>query len=105
MTIAPFARRSLADQAADAVLELILGGDLSHGDSLPSTAELAKRFDVSVVVVREALASLAGRGILERRQGREPVVSLPGPDVLSSILRVRARHDDISVDDFQECRE
>lgn len=96
--------RSLADQAADAVLEMILSEGLREGDALPPSGELAKRYDVSIVVIREALASLAARGILQRRQGRESVVAMPGYDILSSILRVRAHLDEIDVDEFQECR-
>ena len=64
-------RRSLADQVADALIDLILKEGLQEGDSLPSTAELSERFGVSRTVVREALAALAGRGILSRSQGRE----------------------------------
>ncbi len=96
--------RSLADQAADAVLEMILTEGLHEGDALPPSGELAKRYEVSIVVIREALASLAARGILQRRQGRESVVAMPGYDILSSILRVRAHLDEIDVDEFQECR-
>jgi GntR family transcriptional repressor for pyruvate dehydrogenase complex len=96
--------RSLAVQASEAILNLILEGELAVGDSLPSSTELARRFGVSVVVIREAMASLAGRGILTRRQGRESVVAVPGYDVLSSVLRLQAHHENIGVDDFLACR-
>ncbi len=58
MTAIP--RRSLADQVAEGILALILDGPLAEGAPLPTTAELAARFDVSAVVVREAMAALAG---------------------------------------------
>ena len=102
--MAAIERVSMADRAADAILKLIVDERLRDGDSLPSSQEMSRRLDVSIVVVREALASLAGRGILVRRQGREPVVSLPGHEILSSILRIRAYQDAIGVDEFQECR-
>jgi GntR family transcriptional repressor for pyruvate dehydrogenase complex len=54
--------------------------------------------------MREALAALAARGILHRRQGRESVVALPSHELVSSILRMRAYLSDIEVDDFQAAR-
>lgn len=98
------AHLSLADQAADAVVELILARRLREGDPLPPSGELATQFGVSLIVMREALAALAARGILHRRQGRESVVALPSHELVSSILRMRAYLSDIDVDDFQAAR-
>jgi GntR family transcriptional repressor for pyruvate dehydrogenase complex len=97
-------RQTLTDRVADAVLELIFDQGLAEGDSLPSSGDLAKRFDVSVVVVREALATLAGRGVLLRRQGRESVVAMPGHEVMSSTMRLRAKQALISMGEFLDCR-
>jgi len=97
-------RQPLTERAADAILDQILEERLAVGDPLPSTGELASRLDVSVVVVREALAALAGRGIISRRQGRESIVARPGPEVLDSIFRVRTRQDSIGPDEFRQCR-
>jgi GntR family transcriptional repressor for pyruvate dehydrogenase complex len=96
--------RSLSDQAADAVLELILDQKLKEGEPLPPSAELADRLGVSLIVMREALASLAARGVLYRRQGRESVVALPDHELVGSILRVRASLEDIGIDEFQAAR-
>lgn len=97
-------RRSLADQVADALVDLILEEGLHEGDSLPSTAELSERFGVSRTVVREALAALAGRGILTRSQGRECVVATPGSDELHRLLRFRIRRDEVSLTDILDTR-
>jgi GntR family transcriptional regulator, transcriptional repressor for pyruvate dehydrogenase complex len=97
-------RQTLTDQVADAILELIFQNELGAGDSLPSSGDLAQRFDVSVVVVREALALLAGRGVLHRRQGRESVVALPGHVELSSTLKLRAKQEVIPPEEFLQCR-
>lgn len=97
-------RRTLTDQVSEALLELIASENLTTGDPLPSAGELAGRFDVSVVVVREAVAQLAGRGVLSRRQGREPTVALPGTELLSETLAMHARHDKIPSADFLLCR-
>jgi GntR family transcriptional repressor for pyruvate dehydrogenase complex len=98
-------RRSLADQVADAVVSLILDDGLQDGDVLPSTAELSERFDVSRTVVREALADLAGRGVISRSQGRECVVATPGRDELTRLLQFRIRTDAVSADQILDIRE
>jgi len=85
-------RRSLADQVADAIVDLILDDDLVEGSPLPATAELSERFQVSRTVTREALATLTGQGILTRSQGRESVVATPGIDTLSRLLQFRVRN-------------
>lgn len=98
-------RQSLADQVADAILSMILDEDLRAGDSLPSTGELAERFSVSRTVIREALADLAGRGIIERSQGRESVVSTPGHEQLQELLRFRLRRDNVDPGALMELRQ
>lgn len=98
-------RQSLADQAAEAILTMILDEGLDEGDSLPSTGELADRFSVSRTVIREALADLAGRGIIERSQGRESIVSTPGREQLEELLRFRVQHDSIDERDIIEFRQ
>jgi DNA-binding FadR family transcriptional regulator len=95
---------SLAERAADAVLDMILDQKLQEGDPLPPNWQLAEDYGVSTLVVREAIASLAARGILLRRQGREPVVSAPRFEIISSMLRVRAHLDGITIDEFRACR-
>jgi DNA-binding FadR family transcriptional regulator len=97
-------RYSLADRVAERLLDMVLGEEVDVGGTLPPTGDLAKRFDVSVVVVREAVAKLAGLGILQRRQGKEPVVSLPDPAVVGRILRVYAHYERLSVDELQRSR-
>ena len=97
-------RTPLSDQVTDAIVELIENDKIAVGSVLPPAGELATRFGVSVVVVREALATLAGRGIVRRGQGKEPIVTRPGGEVLDSIFRTRMRQDGISLDEFQECR-
>jgi len=97
-------RISLADSVVEATIDLIVEGGLAPGSAIPSVGELAARFGVSVVVVREAIATLCGRGILERRQGREAIVCRPDPDVVSSMLRMQVRFDDVGLVELQQCR-
>jgi DNA-binding FadR family transcriptional regulator len=90
-------RRSLADQVADALGEYILEHDLKEGDSLPSSGELSEQFGVSRTVIREALAALAGRGVLTRSQGRESVVAMPGVGDLVNLLQFSIRREDVTL--------
>lgn len=61
-----------------------LAAEYSIGDVFPGEMELAKRFDVSIVTMRQALASLAQEGLLERRQGRGTFVrQLPARPVVA----------------------
>ena len=95
---------TLTDKVVDALLDLIVETKLLPGSALPSAAELASRFDVSVVVVREAIATLSGRGLLGRRQGRETLVQKPDPEVISSMLRIQVKMDEIQLAEVQQCR-
>nr|WP_280514937.1 FadR/GntR family transcriptional regulator [Aureimonas sp. ME7] len=65
----------ISDQVADYIVRLIRTEGLRSGDTLPSEAELARRFDVSRPAVREATNALAGRGIITVSTGRSPTVA------------------------------
>ncbi len=45
----------------------IVGGTYPEGSILPSDSELLQRFDVSRTVLREALKTLAAKGMIEAR--------------------------------------
>ena len=59
------------------------------GSRLPREAELAERFHVSRIVVREAMKILEDRGFVEVRAGRGTLTIAPKPDrVKESLLRL-----------------
>lgn len=66
--------------------ELILRGDLPHGQRLPTENELGEVLGVSRSVVRDAVRMLAARGLLEVRQGHGTVVAAPSDDAFSNAL-------------------
>jgi DNA-binding FadR family transcriptional regulator len=78
------APRKSGARAADAVVRAIeariVSGDLSDGRRLPPERDLIEAFGVSRTVVREAVAVLASRGLLESRPRHRPVVRRPGFD-------------------------
>jgi GntR family transcriptional repressor for pyruvate dehydrogenase complex len=98
-------RTTLTDQVADLIAELIRDRGLRAGDPLPATAELSESFNVSRPVVREAIAELAGRGLLRRHQGRESIVTVPGSDHLERLFSYRIEDAGISDEHLQEYRE
>ena len=89
------ARQSLVTMVADAVLDEIVSGTLPPGSELPPEAELAERFDVSRVTMREALKHLQGRGVLDVRRGKRGVVNPPSLWTdLESVLRATVHETD-----------
>lgn len=98
-------RRSLADLAVDSLLRIIERRGLVAGDALPSTAELAQSMGVSRNIVREAIAELAGQGLVERRQGREATITLPDAQQLERLLRLRFAINGADYEGLEEYRE
>jgi DNA-binding FadR family transcriptional regulator len=62
---------------ADALLAFVVDGTYPPGGALPSEADLATRFEVSRLTVREAIRSLASINVIEVRQGKSSVVNAP----------------------------
>src|SRR5215510_11809678 len=58
-----------ADEVVQQVESLILEGVLSSGDRLPGERELARQFEVSRPILRDALKALEQRGLLVTRHG------------------------------------
>lgn len=70
-------RQRLSEQVAQHLRELIVEGEIGAGQALPPERELARRFGVSSVVVREALSSLNGAGLVTIRHGVGSFVTSP----------------------------
>jgi len=63
-------RATLGEQVARAIRSFIVDSRLKPGDKLPSERELCAHFQVSRMVTREALRSLATAGVVEIQHGR-----------------------------------
>jgi GntR family transcriptional regulator len=61
-------------QLARLLISAIDDGEIAVGDTLPTEAELAQRHGVSRHTVRQALAELRTRGMIESRQGIGSIV-------------------------------
>lgn len=83
-----------ANAVADDLAELILT-KLMPGANLPSEAELAERYAVSRLTVREAVKLLAGRGLLEVSRGKRAKVKEPDgaafADFLTAVIHNNSR--------------
>lgn len=76
-------RDTLSDQVAQGLMAFIDEHDLMPGQSLPSENQLAQEFGVSRPVIREALRTLQGEGIIEIITGKNAVIK----PISSRILR------------------
>ncbi|WP_376796587.1 FadR/GntR family transcriptional regulator [Thermogemmatispora sp.] len=70
----PIQSSKLFEQIAEQIEERILRGELRSGDRLPSERELSEQFGASRTAVREAMKTLAQRGLVDMRPGRGTIV-------------------------------
>nr|WP_240188526.1 FadR/GntR family transcriptional regulator [Nakamurella flavida] len=76
---------------ADGILTAVIEGSFVAGSALPSEGELALRYGMSRLTVREAIRILRSQGVLEIRRGRGTFVNVP--DRWTSLEAiVRAEH-------------
>jgi len=86
IAFSPPTRFGLLEQVAAQLEELVLSGRLEIGTKLPSEGELATQFGVSRPVVREAMAQLRERGLIETVNGNGTYVRRPDNDHLADVL-------------------
>jgi GntR family transcriptional regulator, transcriptional repressor for pyruvate dehydrogenase complex len=94
---------SAASAVADDLAQVILG-ELAPGQSLPSEADLADRYSVSRLTIREAVKLLAGRGLLELSRGRRAMVREPDGSAFTDFLTSLVRADPKGLFDLVEVR-
>lgn len=78
--------------------------ELRPGERLDSEAELARRFEVSRVTIREALKVLAGRGLVDLGRGRRAIVREPDGSAFGEFLVSVIQYDPKGVFDLVEVR-
>jgi DNA-binding FadR family transcriptional regulator len=71
----PIETNTLSVRVAQRLVRQIINGELVSGAVFPTDGELARQFDVSRAVIREAVKEVAVLGLLDRRQGRETRVA------------------------------
>lgn len=81
-------RQPLAAQAAQLLLARIKDGEWSLGQRLPGETTLAAQLGVGRSTLREAIRELAGKGVLDSRQGAGVfVIALDVTDDWDTVLR------------------
>ncbi len=86
-------------QLAEILEAAIADGEWRAGERLPTEADLAARFEVNRHTVRQALADLAGRGLVRAQQGSGTFVEAPP---LAYPIGRRTRFSDIVVAQARE---
>ena len=81
----------LYEQVEAVLAEEIAAGVYAPGDALPAERELMERFSVGRPSIREALFSLAKRGMIQAGSGRRPRVLQPSFDNVLGELNFVAR--------------
>lgn len=75
-----------ADVVVATIEQDIVSGILGNGSPLPPERDLMGRFGISRTVVREAIATLTTRGLLESKPRHRPIVRRPGYDAAFSAV-------------------
>lgn len=94
---------SATNVVADDLANMILT-QMTPGTSLPSEAELAERYAVSRLTIREAVKLLAGRGLVELARGRRAMVREPDGAVFADFLRAVIHNESRGLFDLIEIR-
>jgi GntR family transcriptional repressor for pyruvate dehydrogenase complex len=81
-----FRNGRLSGQALHEIQRLIAEEYPTPGLRLPKETELAERFQVSRIVIREAMKILEDRGVVEVRAGRGTLTVAPKPDRVKESL-------------------
>jgi DNA-binding FadR family transcriptional regulator len=102
--------RKAYEQVADQLRELIMTGELTPGQRLPSESGLASDFGVSRATVREALRVLAAQSLIRTSKGATggSFVTLPTVDYISSFVHANVNllteTERVTLDELLEAR-
>jgi len=98
------ARVSTVDLVASRIEELIFERELRPGEVLPAERELAAQLKVSRNVLREALRTLAQKGLLRVIQGRGAFVTEPSTEPLKASISTLLRLRHVGLEDLCDAR-
>lgn len=96
----------LSDRVADEIQGLVVERRLAPGDRLPAERDLGEAFAVSRTVIREAIRTLAAKGLVEVRAGGGAHVRQPSSGMVSDALSLvlRATPDGSGLSHLREVR-
>jgi len=89
----------------DRIERMISGKQINVGDQLPGERDMAEKFGVSRLVIREAIRTLEARGVIDVRHGSGTFVKgMPG-DTLTRSLTLLLELEETSLLDFYVVRQ
>jgi len=98
-------KERLFQEIVEHVQAQILGGELKPGDRIPAERELASHFSVSRAAVREAIKSLAEKGLVDVHVGRGTFVAALTTDHVVESMTLLLRDARNTPEHLQEARE
>jgi GntR family transcriptional regulator, transcriptional repressor for pyruvate dehydrogenase complex len=103
--VAPGAGRlKLGQQIADRLQHQILRGELTAESRLPAEAELADQLGVSRTAVRDAMRTLAARGLVTVRHGHGITVATPSDAAFAEAMILMLLRSNLTVGDLVSAR-
>lgn len=101
-------RQKLSEQVYDRLWHMIVSGELSPGDSIPSERKLMDRFGVGRPAVREAMQALANKGLITISQGERSRVIQPNASTalgqVDEIAKLLLSSDASNLDQLKQVR-
>jgi len=94
----------LSDRVAGQIERIVQDQGLQPGDRIGSGRELAERFGVSRTVIRDALAALQQRGLVEQRPGVGVFVRDGSREVVANLLGQMLRFEAVTLRELFEAR-
>ncbi|SHF44946.1 DNA-binding transcriptional regulator, FadR family [Desulfacinum infernum DSM 9756] len=100
----PTPRSKLAEQVFEQMRSDILSGRFASEERLPPQDVLAREYNVSRTVIREAQSKLASLGLVRIDQGRGTFVTKPDPSQILKPMLYSLHIDETSTRELIECR-
>lgn len=72
--------KPIYEQITTQIKAMVMSGELSHGEPIPSMRALAKSLHISVITVQKAYEDLQRDGFIETTVGRGSFISANGKD-------------------------
>jgi DNA-binding FadR family transcriptional regulator len=95
---------TLSDRIAIGLGTEIIHGSVPPGGRLPTESELCDLYGVSRSVIRDAIRTLAGRGLVEVHRGRGMQISQPTDAPFAQALIILLMRSDLTIADVREAR-
>ncbi len=96
---------NLSSEVVNQIIQLIKNGELNQGDKLPAERDLAVMLGVSRTVIRDALKTLVGLGMVNIRHGMGAFINIASDQVDISRLESFLHIDNGTVDELFQVRQ